>query len=119
MPGAGGAHNVPIARHPSALGPPPAAALAPLVREIPYTDPVDLLALVEGDAHAALLHSASPQARRRRSYLALEPFRVLEAREGMVTADGVPVPGAPLDVLRAELARHRIARTPGLPRCLF
>ena len=75
----------------------------------------DLLAVVEGDGHAALLHSASPNARERCSYLALEPFRVLVGRDGVVTTDGVPVPGAPLEVLRAELARHRIAPVPGLP----
>ena len=115
MPGAGGAHNGPIARPSPALGPPPAAAIAPLAREIPYADPVALLAVVEGDDHAALLHSASPDARGRCSYLALEPFRVLVARDGVVTADGVPVPGAPLEALRAELARHRIAPVPGLP----
>ena len=113
MRGAAGAHNGPIARPSPALGPPPARTAAPLVREIPYADPVNLLAAVEGDGHAALLHSASAGAGH--SFMAMEPFRVIVARDGAVTVNGAPAPGAPLDVLRAEMGRNRITPVRGLP----
>ena len=78
----------------------------PLLMEIPYADPLALFARVAGDSHAALLHSAVADARGRHSFIAADPFKVLVCREGRVEIDGVPVPGAPFDVLRAELARH-------------
>ena len=90
----------------------------PLTQEIPYADPLALFARVAGDRHAALLHSAAADARGRYSFIAAEPFKVLVCREGVVEIDGVPAPGAPLDVVRAELARHPQAAIPGIgPFC--
>ena len=90
-------------------------AMAPLVREIPYAEPVDLFALLAGDPYAALLHSASTDARGHQSFIGMDPFRVLSCRDGEVAIDGVPVPGDPFAVLRAELARHPSIAMPGLP----
>ena len=111
MPARAAADNGPIARTTSAPG--PRAAAAPLAREIPYADPVNLFGVVAGDAHAALLHG--PGARGRYSFIGLEPFRVLGARDGVATIDGAPVAGDPFGVLRTELARHPSAALPGAP----
>ncbi len=96
-----------------AAGPPGAGAVAPLVREIPYADPVELFAVVAGDPYAALLHGAGE--RGRHSFIGFDPFRVIVARDGVVTIDGAPVAGDPWQVLREELAHHRSAAVPGLP----
>ena len=45
----------------------------------------------------------------------MDPFRVIAARDGVVTIDGRGVDGDPWAVLRAELDRHRQAPVPGLP----
>jgi para-aminobenzoate synthetase component 1 len=85
----------------------------PLVLDIPYADPLALFAQVAADPYAALLHSALADARGRHSFIAVDPFKVLVCREGEVEVDGVRVPGAPFDVVRAELARHPQAAVPG------
>ena len=100
-------------RPPTAAAPPRGAA-GPLVREIPYADPLALLAVVAVDPHAALLHSAVSDDRGRHSLLGLEPFGVLTCRDGLVAVDGRTVGGAPFDALRAELDRHRVAPAPGV-----
>ena len=112
MPARVAADNGRIARTPPAVGPQRASAAALLVREIPYADPVDLFAVVAGDPYAVLLDGAD--ARGRHSFIGLEPFRVLGARDGEATIDGVPVPGDPFAVLRAELTRHPTAAVPGV-----
>ena len=90
----------------------------PLTQEIAYADPLALFARVAGDRHAALLHSAAADPRGRYSFIAADPFKVLVCRDGAVEIDGVPAPGAPLDVVRAELARHPQAAIPGIgPFC--
>jgi para-aminobenzoate synthetase component 1 len=90
-------------------------AAAPLVREIPYADPLALLAVVADDPHAGLLHGATADARGRFSLLALEPFSVLICRDGAVEADGRPVAAGPWDAVRQALARHRVQPVPGVP----
>jgi para-aminobenzoate synthetase component 1 len=86
------------------------------VREIPYADPVELLAVIAGDPYAALLHSAAGGAERSRySFVALEPFRVLACRDGEVSIDGGRIPGDPFGVLGAELARYPSLTIPGGP----
>jgi len=100
---------------PSTLGPLRAGSTGPLVREIPYDDPVALFGAVAGDPYAALLHSALPDARGRHSFIAMDPFRVISCRAGQVEVDGALVPGSPFDVLRDELARQPSLAVPGLP----
>ena len=101
-------------RPPTATAPPRDAA-APLVREIPYANPLALLAVVADDPHAALLHSAVSDERGRHSLLAMEPFGVLTCRDGVVAIDGRPVEGRPFEVLRSQMAQHRLAPAPGVP----
>jgi len=113
VPGRGAADNGRIARTPSAAGLARPAGAPPLVREIPYADPIDLLGVVADDPYAVLLHGAG--ARGAFSFIGLEPFRVLGSRDGETTIDGAPFPGDPFAVLRAELARHPSPRLPGLP----
>ncbi len=94
---------------------PPPHPPAPLHREIPWRDPLELFAVVAGDRHAALLHSAADDGRGRHSLIALEPFGVITGRDGATEVDGRRVPGSPFDALRAALARHATPRVPGLP----
>ncbi len=103
------------ARTSSALGPPRVAAAAPLVREIAYADPVDLFGVVAHDPSAALLHSASADARGRYSFIGMDPFRRLSCRDGAVAIDDRPASGNPFAVLRAELGRYPLTAVPGLP----
>jgi para-aminobenzoate synthetase component 1 len=105
------AHDGGVPRLPTAP-PPPRDAAAPLACEIPYADPLELLAAVADDPHAALLHSAVSDERGRHSLLAIEPFQVLTCRDGIVAIDGIVVPGAPFEVLRAQLARFPLASAP-------
>ncbi len=56
----------------------------------------------------AWLDSASSDARSRTSYLCVRPFRLVEARDGWVTVDGVRQRGDPFDAVGSELTRWRI-----------
>ncbi len=102
-----------VVTHAPATGPPP--DVPPLAREIPYRDPLELFAVVAGDRHAALLHSAADDGRGRHSLIALEPFGVLTGHDGATALDGRGVPGSPFDALRRALGRHRSRHLPGLP----
>jgi para-aminobenzoate synthetase component 1 len=94
----------------------PFAAPEPAVRELAWRDPVELFAVVAGDRHAALLHSAMDDGRGRHSLIALEPFAVVVGRDGATEdGDGAPMEGSPFDVLREALGRHRARRVAGLP----
>jgi para-aminobenzoate synthetase component 1 len=90
-------------------------AAAPLVREIPYADPLALLAVAAGDPQVALLHGGTADARGRHSMLALEPFGVLRCRDGVAERDGRPLAAGPWEALRDTAARHRVARPEGVP----
>jgi len=90
-------------------------AAAPLVREIPYADPLALLAAVADDPQAALLHGGTADARARRSLLAVEPFGVLRCRDGIAERDGRPIAGGPWDALRDAVARYAVASPAGVP----
>jgi para-aminobenzoate synthetase component 1 len=88
---------------------------APLAREIPYRDPVELFAVVADDPHAALLHGADDDGRGGHSLIGLEPFGVIAGRDGATERDGVRVPGSPFAAMRRALAEHRLPRVAGLP----
>ncbi|WP_207460605.1 aminodeoxychorismate synthase component I [Azospirillum sp. SYSU D00513] len=80
-----------------------------LVREIPFRDPLAAFAPWAGEPTAALLHSAAEAGGRGRvTYLAVEPFRIIEAFDDAVTVDGGPVAGDPFTVLERELAAFRL-----------
>jgi len=51
----------------------------------------------------------------RHSYLAADPFGAVRVRGGRAFWNGDPVPGAPLDALRAVLAPYRTVPDPDLP----
>ncbi|MFH6786266.1 MULTISPECIES: aminodeoxychorismate synthase component I [Methylobacterium] len=51
----------------------------------------------------------------RHSYLAADPFGTFRVRGAQASWNGAPVPGAPLDALRAVLAPYRTAPDPDLP----
>ena len=93
----------------------PAEPATVLSREIPYADPAVLFAPFADDRHAALLDGATPDEAGRHSFIAVEPFQVLESRGGRTTVDGRLRPGDPFQVLRAELARFPSRAEPELP----
>ncbi|HLZ66400.1 MAG TPA: aminodeoxychorismate synthase component I [Aliidongia sp.] len=84
-----------------------------LAREIAYRDPLTVFARWADEPYLAFLDSAAERAPRGRySYLAIEPFRLIEARGDAVRVDGLRVPGDPFDVLERELARFRVEPGP-------
>jgi para-aminobenzoate synthetase component 1 len=90
--------------------------VTPLVREIAYDDPVRLFAPFAGDCHAVLLDSAPTQGRRDRySFIAVEPFRVVTSKDGVVAIDGERSLGDPFATLRRELSTYSLETLPGLP----
>ncbi|MEX1203908.1 MAG: aminodeoxychorismate synthase component I [Dongiaceae bacterium] len=92
------------------------APAAVLSREIAYADPPTLFAAFADDGYAALLDSAlASEPLGRYSFIAVEPFQVLEAKGGELRLDGRPIVGDPFEVLRAELARYPLSAAPGLP----
>ena len=93
----------------------PAEPATVLFREIPYADPAELFAPFAGDPHAVLLDGATPDEAGRHSFIAVEPFQVLESRGGRTTVGGRTRAGDPFQVLRAELDRFPSRAEPGLP----
>jgi len=90
--------------------------ITPLVREIDYADPVELFAPFAGDRYASLLDSAvTGGPRDRYSFIAVEPFRVLTSKDGVVAIDGERSLGNPFDVLRRELSAYSLQAVPDLP----
>ena len=93
----------------------PAEPATVLSREIPYADPAALFAPFAEDPHAVLLDGATPDEAGRHSFIAVEPFQVLESRGGRTTVDGRPRAGDPFQALRAELDRFPSRAEPDLP----
>ncbi|GGF24752.1 para-aminobenzoate synthase [Aliidongia dinghuensis] len=80
-----------------------------IVQEIPYTDPLAVFAHWADEPYVSFLDSAAAaDPRSRYSYLAVEPFRIVEAQGGAVRTDGAPDDADPFAVLERELARFRI-----------
>jgi para-aminobenzoate synthetase component 1 len=92
------------------------APVTPLVREIDYADPVALFAPFARDRYASLLESAlTGGPRDRYSFIAVEPFRVLTSKDGVITIDGERSLGNPFEVLRRELSLYSLQPIPELP----
>ncbi len=91
------------------LGMPPGlagAALAPLVREIPWREPALAFVGWSADPFVAFLDSAGPASERSRfSYIAVSPFQILQATGDRVTLDGAVIDADPFTALAAQLAR--------------
>lgn len=87
-----------------------------LIREISYRDPVAAFAPWSNQPFATLLHSAAEAGGRGRwSIIAIDPFRIIEARGGSVTVDGHAVAGDPFTVLERQLKAHRLSLPSDLP----
>ncbi len=79
-----------------------------LIREIAWAEPADVFARWSDDAHVAWLDSASIALRRSRySYLAVDPFRVIEATRDHVTVDREISGSDPFAALAREMERFR------------
>lgn len=85
-------------------------------RLVPPLDPAAAAARLRGRPGLALLDSAMRHdTLGRHSYLAADPFATVRVRGGQAFRNGTPVPGAPLDALRAVLAPYRTEPAPDLP----
>jgi len=75
--------------------------------DIPFCDPFAAFHAFADVPVCALLDSAAAgDPRARFSYIALDPFRVIEADAAGVRCDGAVVAGSPFEVLARELAAH-------------
>jgi len=88
----------------------------PLSVELPYQDPVALFSPFAESPGAILLESARQSADAGRySYIALEPFKVMRAKDGAVTLNGVLSEADPWRILQQELSRYPIEPLSHLP----
>jgi para-aminobenzoate synthetase component I len=85
--------------------------------EIPYEGaPLARFARFARMPYAALLDSAKIMDRfGRYSFLAVDPFSVLEAKDGRIALDGRSFEGDPFEVMRKRLADFPLAHRDGLP----
>ena len=85
--------------------------------EIAYEGtPLDRFARFSGAPYAALLDSAKVMDRSGRySFLAVDPFSVLEAKDGRITLDGRSFAGDPFAVMAERLAAFPMTHRDGLP----
>ena len=87
-----------------------------LAREIAYDDPLRLFAPFAGEPYAMLLDSAAPGlGQGRHSFVCIDPFQVLESKDGAIASAGRRWSGDPFAALAAELARFPQRALPGLP----
>ena len=79
------------------------------LQELSWCDPAAVFALWSDDLYVAWLDSAATaDPRSRYSYLCVEPFQVLQAKDDRVTINNVAAEGDPFRVLQRELARWRL-----------
>lgn len=89
---------------------------APLCSEIVYAEPFQTARRLAGGKALTLLESAQRHEHLGRySFLAVNPSRTLEVRDGAAFLDGKPRKEKPLEALRSLLKRKRQARIAGLP----
>ncbi len=85
------------------------------IQRLTFRDPLEAFAPFANDKMAAFLDSAdSSSGQGRFSYIAADPFRVIEAG-ACVTVDGTAVSGDPFTVLERELEKYRLETHPDLP----
>ena len=83
-------------------------------REIPWRDPAEVFRLWQHDPYVAWLDSGGTvDARARYSYLAVEPYRVITAQNGVTQIDGEPVEDDPFTAVERELARYKTPAVSG------
>jgi para-aminobenzoate synthetase component 1 len=85
-------------------------------RELPYRDPLVVFSVFAQDAYSLFLDSAQVLERLGRySFIAAEPFQVLESKNGRVTLDGNAAQGDPFEILAREIGRFPVERQSKLP----
>ncbi len=88
----------------------------PLVREIPYAEPVSLAARLAGQKHLTLLDSSMRHPLLGRySYLSCDPVASLIVRDGVTTWNGKTRAAPALSALDKILAENRTVHLKGLP----
>ena len=88
----------------------------PLIKEIPYRDPVELFAPWAEQRGAILLDSAKKSAELGRySYIAVDPFSFLSAKDHQIEFNGALSVGNPWTLLQEQLSAHSAERIEGLP----
>jgi len=89
----------------------------PYVEALPYQDPAELFSHFADMPGSVLLDSAHASAELGRySFIALDPFRQLTAKNGVVQGRRVESPGLdPLEVVQQELKQYPLAKVPELP----
>ena len=94
---------------------------APLVREVPYLDPLDAYGAFAGEPYALLLDARAPgkddrALAGRHAFVAADPFRTIGCEGASVRVAGKDVPGDPFRVLQRILAEQgRSESVAGLP----
>jgi para-aminobenzoate synthetase component 1 len=90
---------------------------APCIEEVDYRDPLEALFAMPRGPGLVFLDSAMAHPELGRwSWLAAQPFGRFTSIEGTASWDGEPLPGHPIDALRAKLRRFRQDRSdPALP----
>ncbi|HBI22124.1 MAG TPA: aminodeoxychorismate synthase component I [Legionella sp.] len=87
-----------------------------LKAEIPYVSPFSLFALFHDQTGALLFHSAlAHDVFGRYSYIAMEPFQTLVAKNGRIALDSAPLHGNPFLVLKTLLADYKQSTLVDLP----
>ncbi len=88
------------------------------VKEIPYCDPISIFKHLHYQPWAIFLDSAlTHQHYGRFSYIAIDPFRVLWAKNGQIKLDDNPLNSSenPFTLLKAMLMEMRLPNSPHLP----
>ncbi len=89
-----------------------------IIKEIPYRDPLSIFTGLQHKKWALLLDSALHNAHYGRyCYIAVDPFKVLCAKDGQVSVDDAPVNSEhnPFDLLKALLNQMPGSNHPDLP----
>nr|WP_321459378.1 aminodeoxychorismate synthase component I [uncultured Cohaesibacter sp.] len=85
---------------------------APLFREVPFHNPAELLASLQGQDYLALLDSAARSPRLGRySYLAFAPFAVFRSSGGIAYWNDTRLDDPPFVALNRKLGEYRLATT--------
>ena len=84
--------------------------------EIPYCPPLNLFESFHDQTGAVLLHSAiAHESHGQFSYIAIEPFKTLIAKNGTIKVDGQSLPGNPFLALKTLLADYKQPTQADLP----
>ena len=89
---------------------------APLLQEIPYQDPLSVIAYFAQESGAVFFDSAQLREHcGRYSFIALDPFMLLQSKNGMIHLDGLELSGDPFEILTEQLKKFPLTMLAGLP----